>query len=56
MQQNKQNNKEELTSNQLLELPENFSELYVLKQLIKPDNTDSSFFVFQNFHERWFNS
>ena len=56
MQQNKQNNKEELTTNQLLELPENFSELYVLKQLIKPDNTDSSFFVFQNFHERWFNS
>lgn len=49
-----QNRKEELNTNQLLELPIDFIESYVLKQLIKPENGDSAFFVYQNFQDRWF--
>lgn len=56
MQQDREKNKQELTPKQLLELPENFAELYVLKQLLMPSNSDRAFYVYQHFQEPWFNS
>jgi replicative DNA helicase len=47
-------NKKELKPEQLLQLPDDFAEKLILKQLIKPETTDSSYFIFTNFEEEWF--
>lgn len=47
-------NKKELKPEQLLQLPDDFAEKLILKQLIKPETTDSSYFIFTNFNEEWF--
>lgn len=48
--------KEQLTVEQLLELPGDFSEKIILKQLLRPESTDSSYFIYQNFQDRWFDN
>lgn len=48
--------KDKLNTNQLLELPGDFAEKIIIKQLLKPESTDSSYFIFQNFQDRWFNN
>lgn len=48
--------KEKLTVEQLLELPGDFAEKIILKQLLRPESTDSSYFIYQNFQDRWFDN
>lgn len=47
-------NKKELKPEQLLELPNDFSEKIIIKQLLNPENTDSTYFIFNNFKDSWF--
>lgn len=46
--------KDKLTTEQLLKLPDDFTEKIIIKQLLKPELTDSSYFIYQNFQENWF--
>lgn len=46
--------KKQLNVEQLLQLPDDFAEKLILKQLINPESTDSSFFIYSNFQDSWF--
>lgn len=47
-------NKKELKPEQLLQLPDDFAEKLILKQLMNPESTDSSYFIYSNFKDGWF--